>query len=198
MLSKGNRSILLSLARESIAEHLTGVPSESYTKLMDEEIQKEFLTENGVFITLKRRDAADKESALRGCIGNILGRFPLYESVRRLAVESALHDTRFNPVSGVDELNTLSIEISILTIPEQVSSFSEIEVGSDGIILSCRGMSAVFLPQVSTEQGWDLEETLAHLSLKAGLGISGWQDPQCQFSLFQAEVFSEKMKHGER
>ena len=194
MLNKENRSLLLSLARESIAEHLAGVPSKSYRKLMDKEIREEFLTKNGVFVTLKRREIVDEELALRGCIGNILGRFPLYESIRRLAVESAVYDPRFKSVSGLDELNSLVIEISILTIPEQVSSYSEIAVGRDGILLFCQGRSAVFLPQVATEQGWDLKETLTHLSLKAGLSMIGWQDSQCQFSVFQAEVFSEETK----
>ncbi|NQT61008.1 MAG: AmmeMemoRadiSam system protein A [Bacteroidetes bacterium] len=192
MLNKETRSVLLSLARESIAEHIAGIPSKLYRKMMNELIQEDLLSENGVFVTLKRRKIVDEESALRGCIGNIIGRFPLYESIRRLAVEAAVYDPRFQPVSGLDELNTLLIEISILTIPEQVSSYSEIVVGRDGVLLLCQARTAVFLPQVATEQGWDLEETLTHLSLKAGLGMMGWKDSHCQFRVFQTEVFSEK------
>ena len=191
MLNNEKRNMLLRLARESISEHLTGLPSKTYEKLLNEEIPDSLLSENGVFVTLKRSEAADGESVLRGCIGNILGSFPLYESVRRLAVESAMHDPRFQPVGGLDELNTLLIEISILTIPEKVSSYSEVVIGRDGILLFCQGRSAVFLPQVAAEQGWDLAETLTHLSLKAGLGINSWQNSHCQFSVFQADVFSE-------
>jgi len=192
MLTIQNRDMLLRLVRESIAEHLTGLPSITYQNLLNEEIQEDLLVENGVFVTLKRREILDEEFALRGCIGNILGKFPLYESIRRLAVESAVYDPRFQPVAGLDELNSLFIEISILTIPKQVASYSEIVLGEDGILLFYQGRSAVFLPQVATEQDWNLEETLTHLSQKAGLGMNGWQDPQCQFYLFQAEVFSEK------
>jgi len=192
MLTIQNRNMLLRLARESIAEHLADLPSVTYQNLLTGEIQEDLLTENGVFVTLKRGEILDDELALRGCIGNILGKFPLYESIRRLAVESAVYDPRFKPVAGLDELNSLVIEISILTIPKQVSSYSEIVLGRDGILLFGQEQSAVFLPQVATEQGWGIEETLAHLSQKAGLGMNGWQDPQCQFYLFQAEVFSEK------
>lgn len=35
---------------------------------------------------------------------------------------------------------------------------------------------ALFLPQVATEQYWDLETTLSHLAYKAGLGLDGWTD----------------------
>ncbi|MBL7006264.1 MAG: AmmeMemoRadiSam system protein A [Spirochaetia bacterium] len=191
MLTNEKRNLLLLLARESIAEHLTGLKSKLYQKIRNEEIQEDLLTENGVFVTLKRKDIPDEGLALRGCIGNILGKLPLYESIRRLAVEAAVDDPRFQPVGGLDELNSLVIEISILTIPKQVSDYSEILVGRDGILLFCQRRSAVFLPQVATEQGWGLEKTLMHLSQKAGLGVNGWKARKCQFYVFQAEVFSE-------
>jgi AmmeMemoRadiSam system protein A len=192
MFNRQNRNMLLRMARESIAEHLTGLPSQTYQKLLNEEIQEELQTENGVFVTLKQGGLLNEELVLRGCIGNILGKFSLYESIRRLAVEAAVDDPRFQPVAVTDELDSLVIEISILTIPQQVSSYSEIVVGEDGILFFGQGRTAVFLPQVATEQGWGIEETLTHLSQKAGLGMNGWQDPHCQFYVFQAEVFSEK------
>ena len=49
---------------------------------------------------------------------------------------------------------------------------------------------AVFLPQVAPEQGWDLETTLTHLSLKAGLSADAWREG-AKFETFQAEVFHE-------
>jgi len=51
---------------------------------------------------------------------------------------------------------------------------------------------AVFLPQVAPEQGWDLAETLRHLSLKAGLSGDAWRDPGTEFLVFTAEVFQEE------
>jgi len=52
------------------------------------------------------------------------------------------------------------------------------------------GRGAVFLPQVATEQGWTLEETLTHLSLKAGLPPDAWREGAA-FTVFEAIVFSE-------
>ena len=53
------------------------------------------------------------------------------------------------------------------------------------------GSSAVFLPQVATEQGWDREETLRHLCKKARLPAYAWKDDEMEFFIFTAEVFCE-------
>ena len=51
--------------------------------------------------------------------------------------------------------------------------------------------SAVFLPQVAPEQGWDLAETLTNLSRKAGLPPDAWKSPAAKFTVFEAIVFRE-------
>jgi AMMECR1 domain-containing protein len=61
--------------------------------------------------------------------------------------------------------------------------------------LSKNGRSAVFLPQVAPEQGWNLPETLSHLAEKAGLDKDAWQHG-ATFQTFQAVVFGEKEEHG--
>ena len=61
--------------------------------------------------------------------------------------------------------------------------------------LAKRGRAAVFLPQVAPEQGWTLEQTLAHLSLKAGLGSDEWRDG-AKFTVFEAIVFGETDEKG--
>ncbi len=43
MFNRQNRNMLLRLARESIAEHLTGQPSITYQNLLNEEIQEDLL-----------------------------------------------------------------------------------------------------------------------------------------------------------
>jgi AMMECR1 domain-containing protein len=63
-------------------------------------------------------------------------------------------------------------------------------VGRDGVILRKSGRSAVFLPQVATEQGWGRDQMLDQLCMKAGLPAGSWKQG-AQFLTFQAEVFSE-------
>ena len=51
---------------------------------------------------------------LRGCIGMIEARAPLWEAIRTMAVEAALGDPRFCALAA-DELDEIDIEISVLT-----------------------------------------------------------------------------------
>lgn len=137
----------------------------------------------GAFVTLK------EEGDLRGCIGTILPVKSLLEAVMDNAVNAAAYDRRFEPV-GVEELERIEVEISVLTPPVPISGAGDIILGLHGVILEKDGRSAVFLPQVAPEQGWTLEEMLTHLSRKAGLGPEGWRSG-ASFSVFEAIVFSE-------
>jgi AMMECR1 domain-containing protein len=58
------------------------------------------------------------------------------------------------------------------------------------VLLTKGGRSAVFLPQVATEQGWGRDEMLDHLCRKAGLPAGCWKEG-ASLSVFQAEVFAE-------
>ena len=60
-------------------------------------------------------------------------------------------------------------------------------------MLNKNSRSAVFLPQVAPEQGWDVKQTLTQLSLKARLAADGWKEG-ASFLIFQAEVFGENEK----
>ena len=50
-------------------------------------------------------------------------------------------------------------------------------------------ITAIFLPQVATEQGWDRERLLTELARKAGLPGDAWRHPKCELSVFEADVF---------
>ena len=81
--------------------------------------------------------------------------------------------------------------MSALTAPEPIGSSEEIRIGVDGVVLNKGGRSAVFLPQVAPEQGWDVNKMLTQLSLKAGLAADAWKEG-ANFLVFQAEVFGEE------
>ncbi|MDI6752479.1 MAG: AmmeMemoRadiSam system protein B [bacterium] len=139
----------------------------------------------GVFVTL------EKHRSLRGCIGYIWPIKPLYQAVIENVINAAVKDYRFSPVT-VDELKDIEIELSVLTPPEKVGTWTDILLGSDGIVLNVAGRQSVFLPQVAPEQGWTLPETLMHLSLKAGLDEDAYKRKDAIFEVFQAEVFSKE------
>lgn len=137
----------------------------------------------GAFVTLH------KHGMLRGCIGEIFPCRELYKAIEEQAVNAAFNDPRF-PHLREDELSEVKIEISALTEPQAVKSYSDIVIGRHGIVLSKGIHSAVFLPQVATEQGWGLEETLTYLAKKAGLNANDWKSG-CEFHVFEAIVFHE-------
>jgi AmmeMemoRadiSam system protein A len=114
----------------------------------------------------------------------------LYKAVMEHAVNAAVRDTRFRPVTA-DELPKIEMDISALTEPQPVASYNDIVLGKHGMVLEKSGRSAVFLPQVAPEQGWTLPETLTHLSIKAGLPPDAWKDG-ARYTVFEAIVFSEK------
>ena len=182
-LSEKEKKELLRLARQTIVYYLKNkkVPEPQELDVIIDEKMKE---QRAAFVTLK------EHSLLRGCIGDIFPRQPLYKSVINNAINASVRDRRFLPVS-IAECNNITIEISALTIPQPVNSPDKIRIGTDGIVLSKGERSAVFLPQVATEQGWGLQETLSNLSMKAGLPADAWKE-NAAFQVFEAEVFGEE------
>ncbi len=147
------------------------------------QVPPKLTTESAAFITL------EKEGKLRGCIGSILPTEPLYRSVMHNAVNAALRDHRFRPVRS-EELPEIAVKVSILSHPRSIASPAEFEPGKHGIILQKDGRRAVFLPEVATEQGWDREQTLSHLSRKAGLPRDAWRKG-AQFEVFTTQKYGD-------
>ena len=139
----------------------------------------------GLFVTLKIGDQ------LRGCIGHMVGQLNLAQALPQLTRAAAFEDPRFPPVRP-DELPAIRLELSVLTPPQTVNAWQEIQIGRHGIILAWQGHQAVFLPQVPGEQGWDLPATLTALARKAGLSERAWQNPDCRFQVFEAIHFAEQ------
>ena len=176
-LNKEEKEFLLKLAREAIKAKLEN------RKLDFKGISpKKFNEKRGVFVTLKKR------GELRGCIGYIFPLAPLKEAIEKMAVASAFEDPRFPPLRK-EEFKDIKIEISVLSPLKEIENWQEFKVGEHGIYMVKGMYSAVFLPQVAPEQGWDRETTLTHLSLKAGLPPDGWKD--ATLHVFTAEVFEE-------
>ena len=184
-LSPIQKERLLTIARETLDTFVGTGKAPTYG---DEDARLGL--EEGAFVTLTR------QGALRGCIGNIQGSGPLYQTVSRMAIAAASEDPRFEPVSA-GELKDIEIEISVLSRPRVVRGADEIELGKHGVIVSKGFLNrGVFLPQVATETGWSKDRFLAELcSQKAGLPKDSWKDPAVKIEVFTADVFAEK-KHG--
>ncbi len=147
----------------------------------------------GVFVTL--RSFPDRQ--LRGCVGFPRASYPLRTAVARAAVAAGLDDPRFPPV-GLEELDRLVVEVSLLTEPAPLDEARReewpelIQVGRHGLIVEERNHGGLLLPQVAPEQGWDSREFLAGTCEKAGLPPGAWRRPGVRVLTFEALVFEEE------
>lgn len=176
---------LLKLARQSI-EH--GLKTGKALKVDDSQWPDSVKVQAACFVTL------NINSQLRGCIGHLSAIQPLVDDVAENAYSAAFRDPRFQPLSE-DELDTIHIDISVLTPPEKISFsdeddlLSQIEPDVDGLILKDGFRQGTFLPSV-WEQLPDKNDFWRHLKLKAGLAPDHWSDT-LEVSRYRALAISE-------
>ena len=130
------------------------------------------LEPKATFVTLKLEDN------LRGCMGNLIAREPLVESVAGNTFNAAFHDPRF-PGLEPEEVQRVSVSVSVLSESERIIANSEQELLAqlvphvDGLILKEGTRSSTFLPDV-----WNTitepEDFLKELKRKAGLPENYW------------------------
>lgn len=186
-LNKEEKKTLLVIARDSLEKYIN-----EHDRLEDIEtkykLSEKLKEKAGVFVTLRIKDQ------LRGCIGSLVGTTALYKEVSDNAVNSAVNDPRFPAVKS-DELKKIDLEISVMTPLQKIDDYKKIRLGIDGVIIKMKSSQAVFLPQVATETGWNLDEFLSHLCQKAWLPADAYKSPAMEFFIFQAQVFGEEELH---
>jgi AmmeMemoRadiSam system protein A len=129
---------------------------------------------------------------LRGCIGSLEARRPLYDDVTQNARAAAFDDPRFTPLAA-EELPSVSIEVSVLTVPQPLQFSSEADAlrqfrpGVDGVIFQYGARRATLLPQV-WEQLPEPHEFLRHLKRKAGFPADVTTDGM-ELAVYQVEKF---------
>jgi len=177
--SLDERKELLSIARESIRAYLDGKPYRL------PQLPANLRVPSGAFVTLHQH------GELRGCIGTFRETVPLCQIISEMACQAAFNDYRFNPLT-VDEIDSIDIEISVLTPMKRIYNPESVVVGRDGLYIVKGNRSGVLLPQVPVEEKWDREVFLKHTCLKAGLPSDSWRDPETELYVFQAEIFGER------
>ena len=157
---------------------------------------KDLLEERGVFVTLH----SFPRKELRGCIGMPYAIKPLWGAVLEMAVEAAVHDPRFPPITG-KELEKTIVEVSVLTQPEEILCERKklpkfVKIGEDGLIVQREHHSGLLLPIVGAEFKWDAENFLKQTCRKAGLPETAWRMIDTQVFKFQAQVFCVESPGG--
>ena len=179
-LNPHEQQILLDIARQAI---IHGVQTgQEYIEPREE---KALNQRNGCFVTIKQN------GQLRGCIGNFQSELPLFKEVAQMAQASATKDPRFYPLKESD-LDTFSLEISVLSPLNKIEEIDEVEIGRHGIYIEKSFYRGVLLPQVATEHGWDRTTFLKQTCIKAGLPTDAWQAEDAEIYIFSAQVFGEE------
>lgn len=176
-LAEGDKKILLNIVRATITGKLVGTAAPIISDL-PEILKKEW----GAFVTLKKHDQ------LRGCIGYIEAKKPLYKTIEEMAAAAAFNDPRFPPLKQ-DELKDLSIEISVLSPLKEIRDIREIEVGYHGLYIVKGFHRGLLLPQVAAEYNWDRMTFLKETCHKAGLPAHAWKDEDTKIYIFSADIF---------
>ena len=179
-ISSEEKNILLSAARQSIGSLFDGKKPEEpdYNKYP---LLKE---KRGAFVTLTA------DGKLRGCIGYIVGREPLFQTISSAAIHAAVNDPRFSAVKK-SELEKIKIEISILSEFTPIKNYDEIIIGTHGLYLD-EGSGGLLLPQVAVEHKMNRDEFLSALCNKAGYYRDFWKERMLKIKVFSAEIFSEE------
>lgn len=173
---------LLKLARHAIEAYL----KDEEVKV-SENINKKYYDKKACFVTLTENDE------LRGCMGSLEPRQELWKDVVENARNAAFSDPRFPAVIG-SELKKIKIEISVLSIPKQISykSLEELKqkIKNKGVILKQDYKQATYLPQVWDELENE-EEFLSSLCMKAGMNGNAWQQGNIEVFVYDVEKIKE-------
>jgi MEMO1 family protein len=172
---------LLNIARDTISGHVgNGLSNATNTSGLSKILHRP----SGAFVSVY------VQGKLRGCIGRFEPEDPLHAVVADLAISAATGDTRFPPVRS-DEMEALSIEISVLTPLKKIRCISEIETGKHGIYIKKGQQCGTFLPQVANENNWSREDFLGYCACdKAKIGWEGWKD--AEIFIYEAIIFGDK------
>lgn len=189
-LSPSARTELLELARRSIRQAITrGEPVEFATD------DARLWAPAAVFVTLRSGPTVwEPQGELRGCVGGIEAEQPLFAAVQEAAVKAATIDPRFYPVRP-DELDDLSIEISILSPMRPVERLDDIRIGRDGLLIIGERRRGLLLPEVPLDFGWGTEEYVRQLCHKASLPEDAWPG-RARLLAFSTESFTAPGRAG--
>ncbi|OGO05550.1 MAG: AMMECR1 domain-containing protein [Chloroflexi bacterium RBG_13_56_8] len=161
---------LVQLARQTITSYIReGICIEP-----PEELNEEMKPRAGVFVSLHRH------GELRGCIGTIEPvQRNVAEEVIANAISAATRDPRF-PALTPRELEDLEISVDVLTAPEPISSPSELDPQTCGVIVQCGRRRGLLLPDL---EGVDTAQQQIDIALR-----KAWITANEPYRLFRFHV----------
>lgn len=129
----------------------------------EEELNNElFLIKRGCFVSIH-----GENDSLRGCIGTIEPvEINLAYEIRNNALSAAFHDPRFPPIRD-HEISFLNITVDVLSKPEIINSYTELNPKKYGVIISKGYRKGLLLPNLPGVDS--VEKQIQIAKNKAGL-----------------------------
>jgi uncharacterized protein (TIGR00296 family) len=183
--------LAVQIARAAVDARVLGRPMPTF------DMPAFFEEKSGAFVTIN----SHPEGELRGCIGYPQPFFPLSKTIEKAAEAAATDDPRFPPMRH-EELDHVTIEVSVLTPPRLIEVKkpkelpAHVTIGIDGLSIAQGPYRGILLPQVAVEENFDPSDFLSQACMKAGLLPDAWLDPATRVYTFQAEVFAEVEPRG--
>jgi AmmeMemoRadiSam system radical SAM enzyme/AmmeMemoRadiSam system protein B/AmmeMemoRadiSam system protein A len=187
-LSPTQRQILFATAAELVRAATEGRAPE--TSAFDRSGMRLTIV-SGTFVTLKRH------GRLRSCCGSFGQAMQLNQCLREAANRTATNDPRFPKIS-VSELPHLHLDVWLLFAPEQVAErgldrIKAVTIGKHGLQIIRGQQRGLLLPGVATDNGWDSEEFLNQVCVKAGLPPTAWKSDDTVLFRFEGDVIEGSM-----
>ena len=187
IMNKEDKKYLLKLARRAIQKYFQ---DKGVLQIDKDDLTQALKEKKGTFVTLWKNDK------LRGCIGDLESKKPIYQNTIDNCLASALLDPRFAVLKN-DELSDIKIEISVLSKLKKLPDFTSLDSFlkylnkyKPGLLIKKGSHQATFLPQV-WEDLTSTELFISYLCEKAGLDKNEWKKMDLEIYQYSAEVFKE-------
>ena len=189
LLEVEDREALLRVARASLEQF---VRQGSILQLNWGRLSATVQEPGATFVTLRC------QGRLRGCIGNVMERRPLAESVTHNTIAAAWRDPRFARVTS-QELKDIRVEVTVLTPLHRLlyqdydDLQKKVRPKVDGVMLIWGSRRGILLPQV-WERVKGTADFLKAITLKATIPLAKLktQPPEVEVFIFQAQHFEER------
>ena len=187
-LSYDDGARAVELARESVLSYVRHGQREQPGSMRDS-----FYNRTGALVRIKSTRGMGR---LRGCAGAYRSTEQLGHAIVDAAIEAASSSSCGSEIE-VPELASLSISVCIILDYEPVGDpLESLQLGRHGVAIDAGQTQAWMYPTLPVEMGWSPEELLTHTARKAGLAPDGWADPNVEVTLFDGQVFRERLDGG--
>ena len=199
-LSINDGEFLIRYARKAVREYIFN------GRRIDtpEDMPKKLKEKRGAFVALEKIVISEdniRKRVFRGRMGIPYPNYPLIDVVIDSAIQVALKDPRFSPLS-IGELSRVVFEVTILSTPKLIEIKDprdypkKIKVGLHGVIVEVGEYRGIILPQVAVEFNWNEEKILEQACIRAGLAPDFWLTSKINVYKFTTQIFYELKPNG--